>query len=79
MIEVPVWRLFYEFGDTSELRDIVELIKEFRTPVYMSGKAVYVMVRGKLVRLTWKDGEYRGWRNLSDIRKNVEEIINEED
>lgn len=79
MIEVPVWRLFDVFGDSAELRDIVELIKEFRTPVFMSGRAVYIGVRGKLVRVTWKDGEYRGWRNLSDIRKNVEEIINEED
>lgn len=79
MIEVPVWRLFDVFGDSAELRDIVELIKEFRTPVFMSGRAVYIGVRGKLVRVTWKDGELRGWRDPIDVRKDIESIINGED
>lgn len=28
MIEVSVWRLFDMFGDSAELRDLVELIKK---------------------------------------------------
>lgn len=78
MIEVSVWRLFDMFGDSAELRDLVELIKEFRTPVYMSGRAVYISVLGKLVRVTWKDGELRGWRDPTDVRKDIESIISGE-
>lgn len=78
MIEVPVWYLFDEFGDSPELRDIVELIKEFNLIVYVSGKAVYGCRCGVLIRLTWKDGDYRGWRDPTDVRKDIESIISGE-
>lgn len=79
MIEVSVWTLFDIFGDSVELRDIVKLINKYGFSVYMSGKAVYIDVEGKLVRLTWKDGDYRGWRDVNDIMRNIEDVLIDEE
>jgi len=75
MIEVPVWRLFHRFGDSKELRDIVDLIKESDAGVYDAGDSVYILVNGRLVPMTRKDGYTLAWRDPSEVRGDINELI----